>query len=95
MRLNKEKKQTMMMNVMKSLVGLLHGIPAARAAKERAEAACKWLDFLERLWKFLKDTGFSEEDARRIIGHYIQSAPDKHLQEMVGQVMEDPIEERE
>jgi len=82
-----ENNSRIVRNVVNSMVAVLHGIPEARAEKERAEAACKWLDFLERYYKFLKEVGFSEKEIRGIIGQYTQSGSGNCSPEMVEQAM--------
>lgn len=69
-------------NLAKSLVGLFHGIPDACAKKEQAEAAYKWIEFLERYLEFLRRAGFSEGEIRRIIEQHIKYIQEECLSRM-------------
>ena len=60
-------------NVITSLLGVLHGIPAARARKERAEAKIKEVEVYDRLLDFLEKAGFSEKERKAIIAKQITS----------------------
>lgn len=51
----------------KSLVEILHGIPEARARKERAEASIKETEALEKRWKFLGKAGYSKEERKYLL----------------------------
>jgi len=54
-----------------NVVALLHGIPAARAEKERAEAAMKWLDFYKQYLDLLCKIGLPQKERRRILAQLI------------------------
>ncbi|HUU15867.1 MAG TPA: hypothetical protein VMW72_01855 [Sedimentisphaerales bacterium] len=65
-------------NIAESLSGILHGIPAARARKEQAEASLKEtearmkaVEAYERFVEFLEKAGFSEKERMAIIAREI------------------------
>ncbi len=51
----------------RSFIELVHGIPAARAKKERAEAIIKEIEAYKLCLKFLRESGFSDKDLKIII----------------------------
>jgi hypothetical protein len=80
--MNNKISLSMARNFAEALLGILHGIPAARAEKERAEAALKWVEAYERYWEFLGKAGFSAKDRRAFIAQDSESRHIKELQEI-------------
>jgi len=59
------------MQLVPNVIALLHGIPAARAEKERAEAAMKWLDFYKQYLYLLREIGLPRKEQRGILTNLI------------------------
>lgn len=60
-------------NVIRSLLGVLHDIPAARARKEHAEAMKKEVEAYDCLLEFLEKAGLSRNERKAIIAKEIAS----------------------
>ena len=64
--------------IAKNVVELLYGIPAAKASKERAEAAYKWIECCTKYLEFIQKINLPDNQKRRVM-MLLEAAIRKHI----------------
>lgn len=82
----------MFKNFVESLLGILHGTPAAKAQKEKAQAVMESVKAYDQLWEFLGKMGYSKDERKAIIAQSTGIKNMKSLQDITALVEKGRVE---